>query len=329
MSDPGSVRPPTRGRFSVIVPTLQQARFLGRTLQSIFAQDDADVEIIVQDGGSTDGTTEILQQYVGRLRWESRPDDGQTAAINAGLRKATGEYLCYLNSDDVFYPDALRKVHGYFVAHPEADVIYGMADFIDEQDRLIGPFPIQPWNYADLLETNFVSQPACFWRRSVYDRFGAFDETLHYTMDYEYWLRVGASTPFHFLAERLAASRCHLSTKTFGQGLRSHTEIVALLQRYNDGRVPPRAIASYARHRAGVQLGQGYGPLVERSRFAASYWYHLARLAPKVTRGGGRLLLQRIVPPYSSARRRTEDPAGYLKADLALQIARRAGERVA
>ncbi len=88
MSDPCSVQPPTQGRFSVIVPSLQQARFLERTLQSILAQDHADAEIIVENGGSTDGSIEILKRYEGRLRWESRPGNGQTAAINAGLRKA-------------------------------------------------------------------------------------------------------------------------------------------------------------------------------------------------------------------------------------------------
>ena len=310
------VRAPTRGRFSVIVPSFQQAAFLARTLQSIFAQDHADVEIVVQDGGSTDGSVDILKCYAACLQWESRNDNGQTAAINAGLRKASGEFLCYLNSDDVLYPGALRKVSEYFVKHPDAEILYGMADFIDDEDRLIGPFPVQPWSYPSLLETNFICQPACFWRRSIYERFGPFDETLHYTMDYEYWLRVGASTPFQFLSEPLAAARFHGATKTFGQSRQSHAEVIALLQRYHYGRVPARAIASYARHTAVAQLGKRRSRATQRIRFAVAYWSKLLSLAPKVTKGGSRILLQRIVPPYRNACCRVEDPSGALRRDL-------------
>src|ERR1039458_5675077 len=130
------------GRFSVIVPSYQQGEFLERTLQSILTQDHADVEIIVQDGGSTDRSIEILKQYEGRLRWETRRDNGQSAAMNEGLSKATGEFLCYLNSDDVFCPNALRRVAGFFASHPEAQIVYGLAEFINEQDEVLGAYPI-------------------------------------------------------------------------------------------------------------------------------------------------------------------------------------------
>ena len=315
------------GRFSVIVPSFQQGEFLERTLQSILNQDCGDVEIIVQDGGSSDRSVEILKRYAERIQWESKRDNGQSAAINEGMGKVTGEFLCYLNSDDMFCAGALRRVRDFFALHPEAEIVYGRADFVDEQDEVIGSYPVEPWNYARLLETCFICQPACFWRRSVFERFGPFDETLHYAMDYEYWLRAGATTTFHFLPETLAASRCHPRAKAFDRSSAVLRTTLSILQRYHNGRIPPQWIIAYARDRGESRLREG-GPLALRwTRFAASYWWHLLAPAPRVTTGGARMLLSKLGPPYRSARRRAEDPVGYLKADLALRMVGQRGNR--
>jgi glycosyltransferase involved in cell wall biosynthesis len=302
-----------RGRFSVVVPSFQQGEFLERTVRSILDQHDADVEIIVQDGGSTDQSVEILKRYADRVRWESKTDGGQTAAINEGLRKATGEFLCYLNSDDVLSPGALRRVRDCFAAHPTTQVVYGLADFIDEQDQVIAPFPTRDWDYSQLLQTNYICQTACFWRQAVVERFGLFDEGLHFTMDYEYWLRVGGSVPFHFLQEKLAAARCHMGAKTFDQAAASHRETISVLRRYHSGRIPPRWITAYARRCGEDRLREG-GPGPWRwMKFATSYWIHLLLLAPKVTPGGAGMLLRKLGPPYSSACGKMRDPMAYFK----------------
>lgn len=305
-----------RGRFSIIVPSFQQGVFLERTLRSIFDQDGVDVEIIVQDGGSTDQSVEILKRHETRLQWESKRDNGQSAALNEGLRKATGEFLGYLNSDDVLVAGALCRVRDYFVAHPAAQVVYGLADLIDEQDRVIAPFPTQDWNYSRLLQTNYICQPACFWRQAVVERFGLLDEGLQYSMDYEYWLRVGGSVPFHFLPEKLAAARCHAQAKTFKQAVASHRETISVLQRYHHGRIPPHWIVAYARRCAENRLREG-GPLPWRwTKFALSYWLNLLLLAPKVTPKGSRMLLWKLGPPYPSACQRLQDPLSDLKKNL-------------
>jgi glycosyltransferase involved in cell wall biosynthesis len=306
------------GRFSVIVPSFQQGEFLERTLRSVLDQDHDDVEIIVQDGGSTDQSVEILKRYESRLRWESRRDSGQSAAINEGMRKATGEFLCYLNSDDMFCAGALHRVAEFFASHPEALVVYGLADFINEHDDVLGAYPIEPWNYAALLEMCFICQPACFWRRSVLERHGSFDESLHYAMDYEYWLRVGAETPFHFLPEKLAESRCHTRAKGFDQTGALLRTTMSMLQRYHHGRIPPQWIVAYARSCAEGQLRKGGAGPVRWTRFAFSYWGHLQALAPKVTSGGGKVLRRKIAPPYPSACRKVENQLGYLKMDLVM-----------
>jgi len=307
---PVAVKP---GRFSIVVPSFQQGAFLERTLRSILDQGDPDVEIIVQDGGSADQSIEILKRYTDRVRWESKPDEGQTSAINEGLRKATGEFLCYLNSDDVLSAGALGRVRDYFIAHATVQVVYGLADFIDEQDRVIAPFPSQDWDYSRLLQANYICQPACFWRRAVVERFGLFDEGLHFTMDYEYWLRVGGGVPFHFLQEKLAAARCHAQAKTFQQAVASHRETISVLQRYHSGRIPPRWIIAYARRCGENRLREG-GPVPWRwTKFAISYWMHLLPLAPKVTQGGAGMLLRKLSPPYPSACQKVRDPMGYFK----------------
>jgi len=304
------------GRFSVVVPSFQQGEFLERTLRSILDQDYADVEIIVQDGGSTDQSVEILKRYGDRLRWESKRDNGQSAAINEAMCKATGEFLCYLNSDDIFCAGALRRVADFFASHREADIVYGLADFIDERDKVLGAYPTEGWDYTRLLETCFICQPTCFWRRSFMERSGPFDESLHYAMDYEYWLRVGATTPFYLLPEKLAQSRCHARAKAFGQASATLRTTVAVLQRYHNGRIPPRWIIGYARDCAEQQLHKGGATPVRWTRFALSYWRALQVMAPKVTAGGAAVLLRKLGPPYPSARRKAHSPLSDLKRGL-------------
>lgn len=304
------------GRFSVVVPSFQQGEFLERTLRSILGQNDPDLEVIVQDGGSMDRSVEILKRYANQIRWESKRDNGQSAAINEGFRRATGEFFCYLNSDDLFTPHALRRVRKFFAAHPEAEIVYGQAGFIDEQEAVLGRYPVEPWSYDRLRETCFICQPACFWRRTLWERFGPFDETLRYAMDYEYWLRVGATTPFHFLPEKLASSRCHADAKFFDRASPVLHTTITILQRYHQGRIPPRWIVAYARDCAERQLrNSGTGP-VRWTKFALSYWGHLLAMTPKVTSGGGRVLVRKLGPPYASACRKVGDQWGDLKTNL-------------
>ena len=285
-------------------------------MQSVLSQDYPALEVIVQDGGSTDGSVAILQRYQDRILWSSQPDRGQAAAINAGLRRASGDFFCYLNSDDVLYPGTLRKVANYFIAHPEMDIVYVIADYIDEEDRLVAPYPVKPWNYSQLLETCFICQPACFWRRSIMERFDGFDESLRYVMDYDYWLRIGAKCLFGFLDEKLAGSRCHRSAKSFAAAAAAQQEGMKLLQRYHGGRIPIRWIIAYARHCAEKRLTVNGTGSWQWLQFAATYWWHLLCLSPQMTTGGWQTLQHKLLPPYPSARLRRNDPIAALRRDL-------------
>src|SRR5574337_877614 len=208
-------------KISVITPTLNQARFIERTICSVLDQDSPCLEYIVLDGGSVDGTLDILQKYEKYLKWISRKDEGQADAINKGIAMAGGEIIAYLNSDDVYQRGALRTVGNYFSARPDVMWVAGKCRIIDERDREIRKpvtayknFLLRHYSYSLLLVTNPISQPAAFWRRAVVDEFGLFDKTEHLVMDYDYWLRVGRKYSPAVLDEYLASFRVYSTSKT-------------------------------------------------------------------------------------------------------------------
>jgi glycosyltransferase involved in cell wall biosynthesis len=230
---------------SIVTPSYQQARFIERTLESV-AQQGGGVEHIVMDGGSTDGTVAILERWRDRIAFSSGRDGGQTAAINAGLARARGDVLAYLNSDDVYYEGAIAAAVDAFERDPSADVVYGDAVHIDADDRIVGTYRTEEWSIERLKMVCFLCQPAVFFRRSVIERFGVFDANLHYCMDYEYWLRLGMrGARFVHIPMRLAASRVHDATKTRTRPREAHAEINGML-RERIGYVPDNWLWNYA-----------------------------------------------------------------------------------
>ncbi|MCF8506956.1 MAG: glycosyltransferase [Caulobacter sp.] len=200
---------------SIVMPTRNHGRWIRRAIDSVLSQSWPDVELIVMDGASTDDTVDILKSYGERITWVSEPDNGQTDAINKGMARARGEVLAYLNSDDVLLPGALETVVRFFDANPECDMVYGNADYIDEDDAVTGPYATAPYSFARLMEDCCVCQPAAFWTRRIAERVGPFNAELQTAMDYEYWLRIAnAGGIVRFVEDRLAQSRLHGETKT-------------------------------------------------------------------------------------------------------------------
>lgn len=206
-------------KLSVITPSFNQGHFIKETIDSILDQNWPDLEYIVMDGGSNDDTVEILESYGDRIIWKSEKDRGQTHAINKGLELANGDVICYLNSDDFFLPGVISKVMNEF-ENPNTKWVTGDYIIVDENGKEIQSFVA---SYKRLLRmfpqkltlkiANYIIQPSTFWRKEIVDEFGKFDEDLHLTMDYDYWMRIIKKYPLVNLKEPLCGFRIHGDSK--------------------------------------------------------------------------------------------------------------------
>ena len=215
-------------KFSIITPSLNQGPYLAECLRSVGANGHS-IEHLVIDAASTDSTLEILRAHP-EIRWISEPDRGQSHAINKGLALASGDLLTYLCADDFYEADALEKVYTAFAQNPDADIVHADFFFLEAsgRKRLKHSGPFSP---ARLAKGNFLGQPAVWWRRRVYEKFGGFDESLHFCMDHEYWLRLGANVQWHHIPEALAVSRLHTDAKTSRQLAAMWRETAQMLTR--------------------------------------------------------------------------------------------------
>lgn len=201
---------------SIVTPSLNQGSFIRETIESVLSQAYPNLEYWVVDGGSTDETLEILRSYGERLRWVSEPDGGQSQAVNKGWRHAKGEILGWVNADDLLVPGAVRRAVDVLLAQPNLAGVYGDCSYIDAAGKVLRPYPTREFDYGILVrETeDFIPQPAVFLRRGVASRVGFLDETLHYVMDYDLWLRMGMYGAFAYLPQPMACLRLHQNAKT-------------------------------------------------------------------------------------------------------------------
>ena len=205
---------------SVITPSFNQAGFIRETIDSVLSQDYRNIEYIVVDGGSTDGTVDILRSYAERdprFRFVSEPDQGQSDAINKGLRMANGTIIGWLNSDDTYLPGAIRKAVQAFQVRPDWAVVYGRAVFTDETSRHLHEYPVEPFSPEALFRFCIVCQPAAFIRRDVFLEVGGVDAGLKFCMDYDLWIRIAKRFPLGYIPEFLATTRYHAASKTATQ----------------------------------------------------------------------------------------------------------------
>ena len=232
---------------SIVTPSFNQGRFLERTIRSVLAGRAAcPLEYCIVDGASSDESVEILKRYSSEIQWVSEKDRGQADAVNKGIARTTGEIIGWLNSDDIFYPGAVAAARDFLSAHPDIDVVYGNGNHIDENDRVLEPYPTEDWDFESLKQRCFLCQPAVFFRRRVVERFGPLDIRWCYALDYEYWLRLAKNgARFARIGNLLAGSRLHPATKTLGARVAVHAETNDML-RSLFGRVPDRWLFNYA-----------------------------------------------------------------------------------
>jgi len=218
--------------ISVVTPSYNQAEFVEATLRSVLEQDYPRREHLVIDGGSTDGSVEIVRQYADRLTyWVSERDRGQSHAINKGFALARGEVLSWLNSDDTYLPGALAAVGKCFTERPDIDLVYGDYQYIDRQGKLLMTRRLfDSMSYETLLYHDYLCQPAVFFRRSLLDKVGLVDEELYYHMDWELFLRMWkVCRPLH-LRVPLAASRLVPTAKSNAQDSEKYVAGTLLVQ---------------------------------------------------------------------------------------------------
>ena len=229
----------TAPRVSVVMPSYNHAKYLRDAVDSVLSQDYPALELLVFDGGSQDGTVEILKSYGDRLQFISERDRGQADAINRGLTRATGDILCWLNSDDMFIPGVIPRVVRAFEDSPQAEFVYGRGWDIDESGRIIGEAGVLAFDLWRLIhQRNFIQQPSCFFRRSLIERVGPIDESLHYVMDWELWIRFAAYRGL-YVDDFWSLNRVYRDNKTQSGQFRRWAEIRRMVRRYTDANFPP------------------------------------------------------------------------------------------
>ncbi len=240
-------------KLSVITPSLNQGQFLHKTIESVINQKgDFEIEHIVMDGGSTDSSVKILQETAKTLAnqkrvnfiWRSEKDGGQSDAINKGLALAGGDIVSYLNSDDFYAPGALAKVVEAFRQQPNKLWLTGYCAIVDQNNQPINSmisryknFWLNHYSYNSLLVLNYISQPATFWRKTMYQKFGGFNQDFHLAMDYDYWLRIGANNTPIIIPSTLANFRVHTSSKGGQQYRNQFTEDEQICRQHTDSRL--------------------------------------------------------------------------------------------
>ncbi|GAP13799.1 glycosyltransferase [Longilinea arvoryzae] len=220
---------------SIVTPSFNQAAFLEETIRSVLEQDYPRIEYILIDGGSTDGSLEIIQRYANRLAyWVSERDRGQTEAINKGFARAQGSILAWLNSDDTYQPGAVREAVEFLRTHPEAGMVYGDGNFIDEHDRVIGRFPSAQTDLKKLRRGYVhVCQQSSFFRAGLWQEVGPLDPSFYFAMDYDLWVRLAQRAPLVYLPCTWANFRLHSDAKTINADDRCWPEMLRV--HYRDG----------------------------------------------------------------------------------------------
>lgn len=202
---------------SIVTPSYNKEAFIEETILSVKNQTYPRIEHIVVDGGSTDGTLDVLRRYRDSVICISEPDKGQSDAINKGWRMSNGEILAYLNADDTYMPWAVEEAVKFLIDHPEVSMVYGGTHVIDEQGRIIRRHPVEEFDLTKMIFSNILPSHATFFRMEVLDKVGFLDENLHMRMDPEFYIRVGLKFKIQRIPKILGNYREYLETKTMSQ----------------------------------------------------------------------------------------------------------------
>jgi glycosyltransferase involved in cell wall biosynthesis len=218
---------------SVVTPSYNQARFIEETIRSVLAQDYPNIEYIIVDGGSSDGSAAIIQKYADRLAWwVSEKDQGHADALNKGFTHASGEILAWLNSDDTYYPGVVSEAVTYLQANPEVGMVYGDADLTDDQGQVIGRFASRQTDYKRLLRGSVhIPQATTFFRSDLWRQLGPLDLSLYFAFDYNFWVQLAKVSRLQYLPRRWATFRLHSEGKSVRFDDRCYPDMLRVYQR--------------------------------------------------------------------------------------------------
>ena len=244
-------------RVTIITPSLNSRSHIEETINSVLGQQYPFLEYLIFDGGSTDGTVDILKHQTDQVHWVVERDKGQSDAINKGLLVASGEIVGWLNSNDLLLPASLSRVGNYFANHPEVDIVFGKAKVISETGEIIGDYEevgrqnevseimtrlneVAKGHFDRVLNYHpgWIPQMTAFWRIHLSKEVGYLDPRLHYAMDYEYWLRLGSRGRIHFIDDFLGAFRLHGGAKS-ANAAKLWREILLVNRRYDGTLLSP------------------------------------------------------------------------------------------
>ena len=292
---------------TIVTPSMNQAEFLRATIESVLSQDYPNVEYIIMDGGSTDGSHGIAAEYSSRLTWVSEKDSGQSQAINKGFRAARGEIVAWLNSDDVLLEGAITHAAGALTAQPLAGAVYGEGYLIDRAGNITRRFPYtQPFDLWRLTHlSDYILQQSVFFRKKVVENLGFLREDLHFAMDWDLLIRIGKQFPLVQIPQFLGCLREYPETKSSSGGRERVREIRSVLREHTGRRFPPGwvvyALETYRqvwcdRARQAVPpplapLGRAFGAIVSfacgymvgRTIHLAQGWYPDGWAAPRLS----------------------------------------------
>ena len=218
---------------SIVTPSYNQAKFLGKTIESVLTQSYPNIEYLLVDGGSQDNSVDIIQNYQDRITWwVSEPDQGQTDAINKGFTRANGEIFAWINSDDTYALNAVSEAVDFLQSHPDVGLVYGDANFIDSKGSVIGKFNAKQTSYKRLRRGGvYIPQQAAFWKGKLWQQVGPLDPQIYFAMDYDLWIRLARITKIRYTSQLWANFRLHEGAKTIFADDRCWPEMLKIHKR--------------------------------------------------------------------------------------------------
>lgn len=227
-------------KVSIVTPSFNQVDYLEKSILSVLQQSYDNIEYIIIDGGSSDGSVEIIKQYQDQLSyWVSEKDDGQTHAIKKGFDIATGDIYAWLNADDAYSMDTVSKAVEYLKYYSEVDLIYGNRLAIDEEGRILYWKKMLPIGANSVFSSMILGQESCFWRRSIYKSVGGLDPKVKFSMDYDFFSRSAQKGRFHYVPELWAAFRIHEDSRTMNEYAYLGRREVKIIQKNVWGKTVP------------------------------------------------------------------------------------------